>query len=284
VFFFKKFVLCFRYALSATEDLLEKFKETNDEFGDSYTELCTVESLKEVCVIYQVLACPIIELAQLFSSATFNSTKRPFTEIKDTLTIGTILKRRKQLDCIAEIEARYLGEELVPSPERLFRRVCVYLDHHPIVRVSEEMVCGRNDLPNDFLPDGVIVVGQDDNGEDGGGSEGMRKDIVVGDGLSLAGLLIQTRGGQVADVFGPWTTHVLIPDEGEGLCHGRASSSMTHRSQRSTIGTRASGGGGSEARREFFLKLLLLYPLRHKKRPHVVSKDWVQSCINGGSI
>ncbi|KAI9356237.1 ATP dependent DNA ligase domain-containing protein [Zopfochytrium polystomum] len=281
-----------RHALFPTEKLRERFRESNDVFGDSFTEPCTINGLKE-----------------LFSNASFSSRKRGPAEEPPTVH-EAIMKRQRQLRTILAVEERYFGEndQNIALSDKLFRRCCVYIDSGTTILVDPAMVePGKEHL----LPSGVEVTTSNEPMVQESLNERPDAPLSHRYSMTLAGILVRSHGGQVANIFGPWTTHVLIPDDDfgsdatDGLLRRRrlkkgkeramGATEWSDRDSDAVVPEPVNGltyrrrmfdesEGGSSARRHLFMQLILQYQHRHSHRPHVVTRSWVNSCIEKGSI
>ncbi|KAJ3391874.1 DNA ligase (ATP) [Entophlyctis sp. JEL0112] len=213
-----------RYMLFSTEKTKRHFKTVNDKFGDSFTRDVTVESLE-----------------QLFENIPAHSLIGSRT--KRANPIDAIESRKKQLVSIAEIEAK-LGLDLEAHDGNRLRNMCAFLDIHSLVPISPLMLKG---WPDD-VPDGVVVMTEEQAFE--------MPTCNHYNSLTLLGPEIMCRGGQITDVFGPWTTHIVL---------GTAEVDLPLRDQQEET-----------AREQFFLQLLLHYPGRHTQRPNIVNSRWMK--------
>jgi hypothetical protein len=76
--------------------------------------------------------------------------------------------------------------------------------------------------------------------------------------LQSLGVEIRCRGGQVTNIVGPWTTHIILQSEQDYPISQY-----------------------SPERRQFFIESILLnYPMRHSRRPHIIKSDEIRAQIN----
>ncbi|KAJ3026431.1 UNVERIFIED_CONTAM: DNA ligase (ATP) [Siphonaria sp. JEL0065] len=223
-----------RYMLFTAKETRRNFKKVNDRFGDSYSRDATVLGLDE-----------------LF--ATMNG-YMPMKSLQKRKSIQEqIESRHKQLKTLSDYETKF-QLDVEPTEGRVFRNVCVYLDITETVILSSLML-GNTD-PDDV--DGVLVV--DDQ------VEADVEDIVTTliksteekdyNSVSMLEAEIRCRGGQVANVLGPWTTHIVLAAPNSDY----PVKSVEEQKQRE----------------DYFLQLLLYYPDRHTRRPNIVNTRWVK--------
>ncbi|KAJ3206547.1 DNA ligase (ATP) [Dinochytrium kinnereticum] len=226
----KRFTLQPRHMLQATDETRARFRESNDRFGDSYTENVTIDGLKEC-----------------FDAIDYEDGKRKAQD-------DDFESRKRAVKLIAEVEERYFS--LAPVLGNLFRRMIFYLDRSPTtIKITPAMIGHQSSLLSETDSDIQII------------SDNAPKSPSPPTYTSLDTLAIRIRcwGGVVSNVLSPDVTHVVVAT-------GR------------DVGDRGMGRVTPRERRERFLKVLLYYPLRHERRPHVVTSEWVRRGIDEQSL
>ncbi|TPX53672.1 hypothetical protein CcCBS67573_g09676 [Chytriomyces confervae] len=226
-----------RYMVYASEKTVAMFKRVNDKYGDSFTLDVSVADLKEI-----IKSVPPVSA----------SLKRKGEENE----LKVIRRKNKHGKLVAAIEQRYapylLDSDVSSSNERrILRNLCVYLDVYDVIRVAKGMLERERELETDGKI--VVVDGTKDSKLQGGDTEGYKS-------LHSLDPIIKLHGGQVASVFGSWTTHVVLAAGGE---EDIPLISVQEQQQRE----------------DEFLQLLLRYPHRHTHRPNIVTSRWIKDQI-----
>ncbi|KAI8611855.1 ATP dependent DNA ligase domain-containing protein [Chytriomyces sp. MP71] len=227
-----------RYMIYTADETRRHFKRVNDKYGDSYSQDVTADDL---CEIFKTMP----------SAA--SGVKRPASSFS-AITAATV--RQKHLKSIANIEQRYAAYLLdsdVPcsNERRVLRNCCVYLDIFDPVRIAEGMLSNDRKGNNQV----ITISNADENRAVFDAAEADYSSLTVWEPL------VRTYGGQVCDVLGPWTTHIVLASPGGVDCP-----LVTVEEQR--------------AREAFYLRLLLNYPERHTKRPNIVTSLWIKDQID----
>ncbi|KND05166.1 DNA ligase I, ATP-dependent (dnl1) [Spizellomyces punctatus DAOM BR117] len=167
-----------RYMLYTTEATKEKFKESIDKWGDSYTEDLRTSTMKE-----------------LFSNMDIDALNKKRQRKAD----ATTERNGTPSDNIAEIEERYFS--MIAHEGSLFRRAKVYLDRFHNIRITRDLL--SNDLP---APQGVTIVNADE--------PPLPHEAIQDTALDVVALKLRARGAVIADVISSDTTHVIL-DSGQ---------------------------------------------------------------------
>ncbi|KAI9346479.1 ATP dependent DNA ligase domain-containing protein [Obelidium mucronatum] len=223
-----------RYMLFTAFETKRHFKKVNDKFGDSFSREATVDGLEE-----------------LFKTM---SGYKPMT-IKRKGIHDEIQYRQKQLKTLANYETKF-SLDVEPVEGRVFRNVCVYLDVTDAVLVSWLMLGGNKSISME----GVVVIDAD-NGDDSKSQDTILSLLKSAEeqeynSLRMLEPEIKCRGGQVTNVLGPWTTHIVLAAPGSDFPVKSATD--------------------QKKREDYFLQLLLHYPDRHTRRPNIVDTRWVK--------
>ncbi|KAJ3068801.1 DNA ligase (ATP) [Podochytrium sp. JEL0797] len=225
-----------KYMIFTSKKTKRYFQKVNDEYGDSFTRDVTDGGLRE-----------------LFKRMTGHV---PLTSNKRKSLHKGIEHRRKQLKTIASFESKFELDQ-VPSEDRMFRDMCAYLDVSDTVVVSSLMLEDRGVSAGGQLLEGVLVVDADADAEEEGDVEEHLKSMEAQ--YTSVGMLepeIRCRGGQVAKVLGPWTTHIVLATPKSDFPIKTTDEQL--------------------ARENYFLNLLLHYPERHTRRPNIVQSSSVK--------
>ncbi|KAJ3298780.1 DNA ligase (ATP) [Rhizoclosmatium sp. JEL0117] len=222
-----------RFMIFTAKETQLHFKKVNDRFGDSFSRDATDAGLTE---LFEGMAGYV-----------------PTTDLKRKQHSHTgIQTRQKQLKTLAEYEAK-LVLDVEPSEGRLLRHICAYLDVTETVPVSSLMLDGTGHIDGTH----IVTENSEDDKED---AISALLETVDYNSLRMLEPEIKCRGGQVASVLGPWTTHIVLAAPG---CDFPIRSAEEQKE-----------------REDWFLRLLLRYPDRHTRRPNIVTSKWVKDAMN----
>ncbi|KAJ3156923.1 DNA ligase (ATP) [Geranomyces michiganensis] len=267
-----------RYMICTKDATREKFKETVDKYGDSYTDDIRVSTLKELFALMDetALASSSSSAAHAVSAESPAITRKRKRDDRSGLRDGDdeLLtlenKRRTRRDTIAEIDERYFS--MTPHEGGLFRRVRAYVDRYVDLRVdARPLPSNEKEVPRGVAR--VLVNKEDDADDEDPGLLSSQAPLVPDSALDLTVLQIRARGGLVTSRIDARTTHVIVDDYGNGGGDGEQQK-RPRPGQRSVV-----------ERTRLVHSVLLPAISRHRMlRTHVLGRAWIERCIEVGRM
>ncbi|KAJ3173835.1 DNA ligase (ATP) [Geranomyces variabilis] len=261
-----------RYMICTTDNTREKFKETVDKFGDSYTDDVGVATLKELFALMDDHSSSGTG-TDAASAATRTKKRKRKSDDRGTFeddddddnVIIVDTTHRTRRDTIAEIDERYFS--MTPHEGGLFRRVRAYVDRYVDLRVDTQLLPSGEQVPLGTVRVDRAAEGsenENDTDDEDPALLATQAPLVPDSALDLTVLQIRARGGLVTSRIDARTTHVILDEDGEtGRCRRGPS-------QRSVV--------------ERTKLVHAVLSRRRTARKHVVGRAWVERCIEVGRM